>query len=1104
MALNVKGSDSLYWKTGLDNTGLHKDSMRTKGIIAGLVKSVSKMDLFAVFGYVATKRLQRLTSDVYKFSKDFEHAMKEVETISKGVQNNFAGISEQIMKMSKETPESALILVRALYQIESAGHHGAKAMDILRESTELAVAAVTDTFVAADALTSVMNAYRDSAISAAKASDILFTIVRLGKITMAELGPDITTITGLASALGLEFDELAAIIAESVKTLKSPIAMTGIRGLLRALVTPQKEAKKMAMELFNIELSMRRVREVGFQEFLLELLEATKDNRDALAEMFPNIRGLTSILSIASGQGMEYVKTLKEIRESTGATNDAFKIMVADTTNQMIILKNILIANTKDLGDSILAYLGFWTRAAIKMFKLVDEQTAKARQQRMRKLITPPEPVSLAQIGMFGGPRGGILGTKPEFDVTKRITELNKLGYDTIGLYDRLNAILLTTGDIREDLIKRLETELLLNKENAEAAKREAAIKKPPKKEVSPFWDLMTPEEMEAFILKMTLLHEKAVEEGKELERKYRDWKISNSKELLVAEIKVLKEYMSRYGEAENYKTGRIDEYERRLEQLHQFELDAQKEISDAQKEISEKHKASLDRMLKDTRGWSKAELQIYAKFLLEQAELWKDNEAMHKQILEEYSKTSKKIYGVEIKTIREIGKAFDALGDLVSEFDKGLGELVKSISDITSSMIELSDATTDWGKFAGYLEIFTSVYQTIKSIMDSIYDVPLYSEMVNKLKAVTDELEKQRDLLNISYGDDRIAKQKKIIELLKEQAKIEARINSHIIARDMIRRRRDRDEVDVEVEYAERQLREMLTLTTGPAIADSIADGFMKGLDSAEVFAKTFEELMRDAIMGAFKRKIIDDYLSDWYGFFADEMEMWTEYDLKTKAEAMADLSTNLKNRIKEIGTIFEGLEEVLEEVGIGPVTPGEAPTKGLAGAFKGVSEKTAGLLAGQFNAMRLDIKEGIESLNKLVDSMKGVSDDTNIVAELRAIRDDLLKLNSLKYWAEETTKSVRILGTEGSVIAELRAIRDDLSDMHGTGKWILDKIRDMRTKDFVDLRALKLSSILNVLNDIYSTNIDISNNTYLLHSIDDKLDRLPEGNNWVRAIGG
>jgi TP901 family phage tail tape measure protein len=380
MALETGGS--LYWRTKIDNTGLQTGAVQAKGILRGLTRSITGMDVFAGLGIAAALVFSKITKEVYNFSRNFESAMKEVQTISKAVQNNFKGISKEIIDMSKTVPDNAQKLTKALYQIVSAGYDGGEAMDILRTSAELAVATVTDTFTAADALTYVMNAYGKAAGTAAEISDKLFTIVKLGKVKMEELGPTISMVTGLAAECGLGFSELAAMYAEAVKKIQPHIVSTGIRGILTAMLRVSKgtgDAADKAREL-GIEFDISALKSKGFKQILSEIIIATKGNEGALMELFPNVRGLIGLLAVMTGEGEGFNKTLDEIENSLGATGEAFKIMMETTDNQMAILKNNIMAKLKPLGDSILGFMNdLASEINISMSGATDEFSRMAK-----------------------------------------------------------------------------------------------------------------------------------------------------------------------------------------------------------------------------------------------------------------------------------------------------------------------------------------------------------------------------------------------------------------------------------------------------------------------------------------------------------------------------------------------------------------------------------------------------------------------------------------------------------------------------------------------------------------------------------------------------
>ena len=355
MALDT--GSSLFWSTGINNAGLMTGSAQAKGILAGLSKSITRLDVFAGLAIGSALIFAKISKQAYNFSKDFETAMKEVQTISKAVQNDFKGISKEIIAMSKTVPDNAQKLTKALYQIVSAGYDGAKAMEILRTSAELAVAGVTDTFTAADALTYVMNAYGEAAGTAAEISDKLFTIVKLGKVKMEELGPTLSMVTGLAAEAGMSFNDLAAFYAEAVKKIQPRIVSTGIRGFVTALLRASKEgaeAAKAAKEM-GIEFNIATLESKGLGYMLKQMSDATEGQKQKLMELFPNVRGLIGLLAIMTNEGMNFNESLNTIETSLGNNTKAFKIMMDTTENQLAILRNNITAKLKPLGDELLA-----------------------------------------------------------------------------------------------------------------------------------------------------------------------------------------------------------------------------------------------------------------------------------------------------------------------------------------------------------------------------------------------------------------------------------------------------------------------------------------------------------------------------------------------------------------------------------------------------------------------------------------------------------------------------------------------------------------------------------------------------------------------------
>ena len=110
----------------------------------------------------------------------FEEQMARVATMLDDPAAHLEHFTQRIGEMSEEFGESTETLAGGLYDILSASVPAEQALDVLEVSARAAKAGITSTAIAADAITTILNAYGLSADKAGAVSDWLFTIVRRG------------------------------------------------------------------------------------------------------------------------------------------------------------------------------------------------------------------------------------------------------------------------------------------------------------------------------------------------------------------------------------------------------------------------------------------------------------------------------------------------------------------------------------------------------------------------------------------------------------------------------------------------------------------------------------------------------------------------------------------------------------------------------------------------------------------------------------------------------------------------------------------------------------------------------------------------------------
>lgn len=174
----------------------------------------------------------------------------------------------------------------------------------------------------------------------------------------------------------------------------------------------------------------------------------------------------------------------------------------------------------------------------------------------------------------------------------------------------------------------------------------------------------------------------------------------------------------------------------------------------------------------------------------------------------------------------------------------------------------------------------------------------------------------------------------------------------------------------------------EILTGSTYDSVVDALASAFDDGIYSAEEFASTFEDLMKKAILNAVKINALKGPLDEWYKEFAKLSEGGLN------ADEIAALRASYMQIASNAGKAFEELKN------IAGIDFGELANdaNSLSGAIKGMSEDTASILAGQFNALRINSAEHLNVARQaLIHQARTAQNTENTVRMLTLLHNAL-----------------------------------------------------------------------------------------------------------------
>ncbi|WP_250160222.1 phage tail tape measure protein [Caloranaerobacter azorensis] len=195
----------------------------------------------------------------------------------------------------------------------------------LETANKAAVGGVTNLETAVDGLTTVVNSYGADVIDVNKASDLMFTTVKLGKTNFEQLSQSLFNVLPSASAAGVKFEDVSAALATlTAQGVPTSVATTRVRAAIDELSKAGTKTDKI----------FRQVAGKSFKEFIasggnlqqaLQLLEKeAKKNNLGINDLFSSIEAGGAALALTGDATEMFTNALNEMNKASGATDAAF------------------------------------------------------------------------------------------------------------------------------------------------------------------------------------------------------------------------------------------------------------------------------------------------------------------------------------------------------------------------------------------------------------------------------------------------------------------------------------------------------------------------------------------------------------------------------------------------------------------------------------------------------------------------------------------------------------------------------------------------------------------------------------------------------------
>lgn len=328
-----------------------KDATRgTRGLERGtdtLGKSLRSLKRIAI-GAFAGWGVQAVIRSTTGSFMEFETALARVGNVSK---ENLDIVKNKIREMDASLGTS-IELVKGYYQVISAGvTDPVKSIELLTQASKLGIESNVEQGDAVKGLAALMGGYAEEIKTASDAADTLYTIERLGITNVGELIPLIGDLSNLTKAAGLSADEMAAGLAQITTTgAGTAIAVTQMRSLMVSL---SKGFERLPDSIQDFGSAAEAVKQIGFEGILKAITEETEGNTTALTKMLGRQEAVLAFLQLSKGGFSEYAKKLVEMKDKTGAAEDAWSRYLKTLGATWKRLKNIITNHAILIGEKL-------------------------------------------------------------------------------------------------------------------------------------------------------------------------------------------------------------------------------------------------------------------------------------------------------------------------------------------------------------------------------------------------------------------------------------------------------------------------------------------------------------------------------------------------------------------------------------------------------------------------------------------------------------------------------------------------------------------------------------------------------------------------------
>lgn len=336
-----------------------------------------------------------------KSEMDFERYMTKMISLVGISRSQMGEWRDDILKMAPEVARMPAELAEAMYFITSAGLRGAEALETLRASAMASVAGAGEVKQVADVVTSAMNAFKKSGLTATEAVNTLVAAIRFGKVESEDLAVGIGHVFPAAAKLKVSFDQVGAAIAAMTRTgTPAETAAVQLRQVLGQLIGPAREAHQALEQMgWSAAAFRRHIAEEGLFSALNKFTRlVNKFGIEEAKKVFGNVRALTSVFDLMGENAEHNAMIFEEMTDNSSELNRAIRAVQRTLyykwNSALAQMKTTMIEVGQAMKKAVIPYLqdlSSWLKETAKWFASLtqEEQLAILKKIAFAAAIGP-------------------------------------------------------------------------------------------------------------------------------------------------------------------------------------------------------------------------------------------------------------------------------------------------------------------------------------------------------------------------------------------------------------------------------------------------------------------------------------------------------------------------------------------------------------------------------------------------------------------------------------------------------------------------------------------------------------------------------------------